>query len=408
MMFQERKKTHHMGSRMRQFVEAPVSLPKALDAPGEKEQVIYIHVPYCSNICSFCNMNRTLNKPKDDYIDLVIEQLKYYAGTRRFRESTFASVYFGGGTPTVLSAKDLTRFLDALHRYANLEPDVEISMETSLTDLDMDKFKQVVAAGVNRFSIGIQTFSDRGRKLLGRRGDKAYALRRLHEMRATGFEGLNVDLIYNWFKETDEDLLEDINMIRRTDVAGFSLYSLIIMDASKLGRRLESHEVDTSLARDRHFFDLLDANTRDYEYLELTKKIMPGRDRYRYIRQRIKGKDTFPLGAGAGGGIGRMALMNPIKIDDFRHHVAHPEAVRGMAFTDAYYKIKRGLDTLQTLYYDPASLADERLNRWFDQCIEAGWMYRQDGTYRLTKDGIFWGNNIIDEAWNVFLDEAQA
>ncbi|MDO5718619.1 MAG: radical SAM protein [Tissierellia bacterium] len=405
MRFSRRIKSHHMGPKLKRYVDRPESLVNILDTQGEKEQVIYIHIPYCSNICSFCNMNRSLNKPKDNYIDIVVDQLKYYSQTKRFKTSTFSSVYFGGGTPSVLSEPDLVKILDALHKYANLEPDVEITMETSLSDLGIDKFKIVNSHGVNRLSIGIQTFSNRGRKLLNRRGDKDFAFNSLKEIRETGFENLNIDLIYNYFEETKEELLEDLRLIDMLDIAGFSIYSLIIMDQSKLGRKLHEYEIDESDSKDREFFDTLIENTQNYEYLELTKRVQKGRDEYKYIRQRLKGKDTFPLGAGAGGGIGNLSVMNPIIMDEYKNNVYNPETIKGMYFKDEYFELKRAIDTIQLLYYDPKTLNNEKINNFLDELEQEDYLYKEDGLYKLNDNGVFWGNNIINSVWDLVLED---
>ncbi|MDO5754986.1 MAG: radical SAM protein [Tissierellia bacterium] len=403
MIYESRIKTHHMGKKLRSFVERPALLKDVLDSPGDRHQVIYIHIPYCSNICSFCNMNRSLNRPKSYYIDLVIKQLKYYYQTKRFRESTFSSIYFGGGTPSVLSPEDLEKILNALHKYTNLEEDVEITMESSLTDLDFDKFKTVTSAGVNRLSIGIQTFSDRGRQLLNRRGDGKFAYERLDRMRNHGFENLNIDLIYNYLGETEEELKQDLKTIEKLDLAGFSMYSLIIMEESKLGRKYQEFELNDSIKRDKKFFDFVINHTPSYEYLEITKKVRPNRDDYQYIRRRIAGKDTFPLGAGAGGGIGNLALMNPIKIDDYEKTVNNPESIQGMYFKDEYFKYKKAIDTLQLLYYDPSILKDSRIDHRLNELEENGYCFYKNGKYHLTDLGIFWGNNIIDDLWNIVI-----
>lgn len=408
MRFNKRIKSHHLGRKLSSFMSGSKKLDEILNSTGEREQVIYIHIPYCSNICSFCNMNRSLDRPKKDYIDLIIDQLKYYSESNRFKTSTFSSIYFGGGTPSILSERDLYKILDALHSSANLEPDIEITMESSLTDLNDEKFNTIRSSGVNRLSIGVQTFSNDGRKFLNRRGDKDFAYNRLKYIRNSGFENLNIDLIYNYFNQSKAELIEDLKLIDELDLAGFSMYSLIIMNESELGKNLEKYNINRSSSRDREFFDTVLEYSKNYEYLELTKRVKKGRDEYKYIKQRLAGKDTFPLGAGAGGSIENLLIMNPIDIDKYEYNVYNPENVNGMYFKDDYFKYKKAIDTIQLLYYNPNILNDERINEYFKTLENENYLYKEKDIYKLNDNGVFWGNNIIDSIWNIVLEYEKA
>lgn len=401
MLFETRIKTHHIGKSMMKYVRGKQNIVDALDTSGNENQVIYIHVPYCSNICSFCNMNMSLSKPHPNYADMVIEHIRLYSQTRRFKESTFDSIYFGGGTPSVLSEEDLVRILNELSKHAKFTSDIEISMETSLSDLGVDKLQAVNKAGVNRISVGIQTFSDRGRKVLGRRGNGEFAENEIKRLQDTGFKNINIDLIYNYFDETLDELQNDLDTIKRLDISGFSFYSLIIMDESRLGKNIEKFNVDDSVSRDFNAYKYIVDNMGNYEFLELTKLVQPNRDEYKYIRRRLEGKDTFPIGAGAGGQIGTSMFMNPIDIDQYSQQVNEFSTVAGMKLSDEYFKIKNSLDTLQTLYYDPKSLNNNDINRYFDELVSKGYSYFKDEKYYLNADGAFWGNNIIAKLWEL-------
>lgn len=433
--FTNRLKSHHIGKDMMSFARFPRPLREILDSEGKPDQVIYIHVPYCTNICSFCNMNRSFSKPDPNYANYVIEQIKQFAHTRRFGTSTIDSIYFGGGTPSVLSADDINRILDAIAKSVKLSPTVEISLETSLTDLGIDKLKAIKEHGVNRLSIGVQTFSDRGRALLERRGSGDYAKRELSLLLREGITNINIDLIYNYLNETPEELENDIKTIKELDIAGFSFYSLIIMQASKLGKRYAKAGIkpaDTPV--DFAFFTRIVEASKPFDFLELTKLVQPGRDRYAYIRQRLAGKDTFPLGAGAGGTIGEGMMMNPVSLSDFlEKNVRGFDSLMCMTMSPAYFAYKRAIDTVQLLSFDPKNLAisdqvahqrealsdtaeksadllarDQQLVERADAYMQAlcseGYVYENDGHYTLTQLGAFWGNNIVSDLWNMVID----
>ena len=403
MLFEKRIKTHHIGQSMRPFVRGGRRLIEALDSPGQPDQVIYIHVPFCSNICSFCNMNRSLSKAPAEYTDLVIQQIERYGRTRRFRESTIDSIYFGGGTPNVLEGTEIARILEAIARNTQVNPEAEISLETSLTDLGPEKLGILRKAGVNRLSIGIQTFSDRGRKLLGRRGDGAFARAELKKLQDSGFRNINIDLIYNYFEQTEEELDQDLRTIEDLDLAGFSFYSLIVMDESRLGRQIAKYRVDERTELDWQRFSHIVENVRGYDFLELTKLVQPGRDQYKYIRRRLEGKDTFPLGAGAGGSVGGCMLMNPIKLEDFRQNCIQDfDSLQGMALDPEYFRVKRAIDRVQLLSFDPEELGNPRMAAFFQELEGLGYAQRDaQGLYRLSTEGAFWGNNICARLWDL-------
>lgn len=401
MLFENRIKTHHIGRDMMKYMTGKKKLIEALDEKGKKNQVIYIHIPYCSNICSFCNMNRSLNKPHVEYANLIIKQIKLYAGTRKFKESTFDSIYFGGGTPSVLSETDLVGILNELSKYAKFTENIEISMETSLTDMGIEKFRSVNKAGVNRLSLGIQTFSNRGRRILGRRGDEKFAVTELKKLRATGFANINIDLIYNYFDQTTDELDNDLKTIDELDLAGFSFYSLIIMDKSRLGKNIDKYNFDDSVEKDFERYSYIVEKMKDYNFLELTKLVKPNRDEYKYIRRRLEGKDTFPIGAGAGGQIGDIMIMNPIDINQYMNDIENFESLEGMRFCEEYFNIKKSLDTLQRLYYDPALLNNDKINNYMEHLVEKGYAYKRGKNFYLNKKGAFWGNNITSELWKM-------
>ena len=402
MLFNKRLKSHHIGKGMMKYVRGKQSIVEALDGAKGENQIIYIHVPYCSNICSFCNMNRSLGKPLENYADLCVDQINLYGKYDGFKNSTIDSIYFGGGTPTVLSSEDIIKILEAIYKNTNLTFDCEISVETSLTDLGVEKLKKIKEAGVNRLSIGIQTFSDRGRKLLGRRGNTEFAINELEKLRETGLENINIDLIYNYFDQTKEELFEDINIINRLDIAGFSFYSLIVMDESRLGKNIDKFNNDDSTKRDLDSYLTIVDNVKNFKFLELTKLVRPNRDNYKYIKRRLEGKNTFPVGAGAGGNIGHLMMMNPIDVGEFNLKCIENFSDNvGMKLSDDYFKIKEAIDDIQLLKYDPKKLHNESINNYFEELVSQNYAYKIEDYYMLNKFGAFWGNNITAKLWEL-------
>jgi oxygen-independent coproporphyrinogen-3 oxidase len=362
--------------------------------PSDARRCVYIHVPYCDRICSFCNLNRSGKTGNDlgAYTAQLEKELREYGAYPYVRGKPFEAVYFGGGTPTILSAEQLERILAVLKEHIPLSPDCEITLESTLHNLDMDKAKRLERAGVNRFSVGIQTFSDRGRQLLGRVSPAAEdRLRRLREV----FSGvLGIDIIYHYPDETPEELLHDAETCAENGIDSVSFYSLMIQDGSALGKTLADKaaairsDIETDRALHNLFYDTM--RSRSYELLEISKLARPGRDEYRYIRIRYDNGDVLPVGSGAGGSIGAYPVYEMA-----------PNCRMVSKRNPVYEIYNRLLGHFQFGEYDLARLSDlppelrasmESRIRYFEGSgllTTAG-----DAKWTLTSDGVFWGNNI--------------
>lgn len=409
--YRARNKSHHLDLDLTSYMEGMSPLTEALDREASQDKnVIYIHVPFCHKICSFCSMRRSLSKIHPDYKEALLDHIRFIGQTKYGRSTTIDSVYFGGGTPTTMDQEDLAEVLEALSKHFKLQKNAEISMETTLTELDPGKLKALAGHGLNRISVGVQTFNDRGRALFNRKGSGDFAYRRVSDYLKTGFSNVNLDLIYSYPGQTLEDLEEDLRKFGDLDIGGFSFYSLILMESAKLGREAGGPEASSqdAILRDFDFYTRLveEAETRGFEFLELTKMVRPGRDDYRYIVRNHQGRDIIPLGAGAGGSIGGTLLMNPIGLEDYFAKVKNPNLFMGMDFSQAYFDIQKATALVQFGKIDPRMLAQPERKRVLDFCqdLEADGLAKKEGDiFYLTHLGRYWGNNISEDYKSLLL-----
>lgn len=394
-MFKERIKTHHsaMGENGK-YVRGMRTVGESLaveHAEDEKNATIYIHVPFCKKICSFCNMRRSLQNPIDNYAALVIKEIEAYAKLEYIKTTNFDAVYFGGGTPTTLETKALCEILDALKASFRFTEDAEFTIETTVTELTEEKMRALIQHGVNRFSVGVQTFDDAGRKRMGRIGNGDAAYERLKQLKA--YEGVTVsmDLIYNYPEQTMESLEADLNRILELDLDGFSMYSLINMKGASIDAA-QNEENDARM----FYFIAEKMKTHGYRFLELTKMVK--KDSYKYIMNRHQGADTLPLGAGAGGSVNHLMLMNPIELSEYESSVLHVMEKQGMQFAAEYKEITKFKGAVQTIHLpENEELYQDReaYEKFRQQLLENGMVYEDsDSRYVLTEKGIFWGNTI--------------
>lgn len=413
--YDERSKTHHAaGTGIKHLIEGSVGLDEYLkrDIKKEGDDTVYIHVPFCSKICTFCNMRRSLIDPPSDYADLVEEQIKRFSEYDYIQKRKYDSIYFGGGTPTTLDTKDLRKILRALKDNLPITEGAEISVETSITELDEDKMQMMFEEGVNRFSIGVQTFSNKGRKTLGRIGDKDSVIKKINRLSDIGFSNINIDIIYNYLDQSIEEIYKDIEIASSLDIAGFSFYSLILNDKAQLIKRVENAKeyYSENFKREMKGFNIIteEARKNGFDFLELTKMVRPERDEYKYIKIRHSGGDTLPIGAGAGGGIGNIAMMNEINIDKFKYQIRNFKNQRNMLFKPEYKTIKKisskpqftkiNIREIENLY------TREKVEEFFNELVKEGFATKEDKIYNLTKKGIFWGNNICRELSQVAMN----
>lgn len=383
----------------------------------KKERCIYIHVPFCSKICSFCNMQRKNCMPPANYADLVIRQIEQYSTIPYIQEGTFDSVYFGGGTPTTLSTMELRKILQALKRNFRISADAEVSMESSISELTDDKLEMLGKEGVNRFSIGVQTFSDRGRRVLGRIGSGEYAAKRLEHILDLGFLNTNIDMIYNYPDQTLEELQEDMGYVQDINIAGVSYYSLILNEGSALTKQLDMSDGLFSrvmLEKDHRFWGYIYAHLlkQEFELLELTKLVRKNRDQYRYIRIRHNYGDTLPLGAGAGGKIGDLMLYTPGDAAVYEKIVSLPLKMKykGRRMSDIYHYGYRQIGKLQLGRLDieehpQIPFVHDLYKEFCAEMIQRGLADMEKDQLVLNKEGIFWGNNIANHYGTIFVEK---
>lgn len=407
-MFSERYKSHHDASRdLKNKYTADIGgaeyLPSVLAGNAASRRVIYLHVPFCNKICTFCPFHRPDELSRREYHLYLINEMRKICGYR-YMSAPIDAINFGGGTPTSLSPEQMSAVLSELHRCFSIAPDAEISVETSATELSDEMISALKEGGVNRLSVGIQSFDDEARKLLGRRGNGEFAASRIAAAIRAGIRNTSVDLIYNYPGQTDAGLLRDIDTIAALDVAGVSIYSLMLHEKTPLRQKLTDAEkaAMSDINREKALFDIIldSLAPHGYRLLELTKLVKDGRDRYDYMEIRHSGGSCIALGHGAGGNIENYFYHNSHAAPDISDELRI--CSRGRVLLPEYrvldslvYALQKGSANLrpfsEKLDIDLRVLFEEKLAAFAD----AGLLTAEGDTVTLTRDGVFYGNNII-------------
>ena len=192
---------------------------------------IYIHIPFCDKKCEYCDFCTFVRMEKEyrKYVDHLIREIRMYP---KFKYDT---IYFGGGTPSVLPVGMIKEIMDELNWTGN----AEITLELNPTDMTLEKLKEIREIGINRMSIGIQSFKNHVLKFIGRQHSSDDAVNVYKMARKAGFKNITVDLMFGIPNQSIEDLQRDLNILRELKPENVSIYSLIWEEGTVFWSKLQ-------------------------------------------------------------------------------------------------------------------------------------------------------------------------
>lgn len=239
---------------------------------------IYLHIPFCKQACYYCNFHFSTSLSQEpalitQLLKEITLQKDYLAG------ASVTSVYFGGGTPSLLPQKDLLELLDKLRTTFDISPEAEITLEANPDDLSPAKLQELRTAGINRLSIGIQSFHEADLRWMNRAHDSRQALQCIIDAKAAGFNNLTIDLIYGGPTLTDEGWAANVQQAIDLGVQHLSCYALTVEPGTALDqfiRKKKVAAVDTDKAA-RHFEQLMQWTAQaGYEHYEISNFALAG------------------------------------------------------------------------------------------------------------------------------------
>ncbi|MBX9889652.1 MAG: radical SAM family heme chaperone HemW [Amoebophilaceae bacterium] len=195
---------------------------------------IYLHIPFCKQACHYCNFHFSTNlKLKSLMVESMQKELMLHQSY--FNARSITSIYFGGGTPSLLTVAETTHLLNTIFKYFAVEPGVEITLEANPDDLTLDKLKEWLHIGINRLSIGIQSFNDATLRYMHRAHTSAMAQRSVEWARKAGFDNVGIDLIYGIPDATIVDCQTDLEKLLALAPDHISTYCLTIENKTVFG-----------------------------------------------------------------------------------------------------------------------------------------------------------------------------
>lgn len=272
-------------------------------------KAVYIHIPFCEDICSYCDFCKYYYN--SDLVDKYLVALKKEI-INNYQGEIIETIYIGGGTPSSLSIDQIKKLLD-ITKLFNVK-NLEFTFECNIENIDEDKVKLLTEYGVNRISIGVQTFNDKYLSFLNRKHSKDEVLKKI-AMIKNYIDNINIDLIYAIWEETLDELSLDLELFLKLDINHISTYSLIIEDNTILANN-KVKNIDDKL--DYNMYKLICDTLlkNDYHHYEISNFSKPGYES-KHNLVYWNNDEYYGFGMGASGYIDKVRYTNTRSINHY-------------------------------------------------------------------------------------------
>lgn len=271
---------------------------------------LYLHIPFCQKKCHYCDFLTFVNRDDTihEYVNYLIKEIQLY----KDHDYSVDTIYFGGGTPSHIDADYIAEIMQAINQNFNILPECEISIEMNPESVSREKLTAYVTAGLNRFSMGVQSFDDQVLKLMGRLHNRQSVLEKIDLMAELEVGKFGIDLMFANPRQSLEVLKEDLAIAARLPVNHISYYSLMIKDNTPFHRWIQTGQIKlVDDETERYMYHLiqekLTANGfHQYEISNFAKKGAESRHNKKYWTL----EDYIGLGLGASSNIGLERSVN--------------------------------------------------------------------------------------------------
>ncbi len=264
---------------------------------------IYLHIPFCKQACTYCNFHfSTSLKQKEAFINALLKEIKN-CEISDTASSTIETIYFGGGTPSLLSIEEIHKILAALQNKFTVSVTTEITLEANPDDISKEKLLLWKTAGINRLSIGLQSFDEVELKWMNRAHNSSEAYRTLDLVKEAGFTNYSVDLIYGSNLQTNEILKHNLETLTNAGVPHISAYALTVEPKTALQHFINANKeapVNTDKQAEQYEILMEHLLANGYEAYEISNFSKPG-FRSRHNSSYWQGKPYYGFGPSAHG-----------------------------------------------------------------------------------------------------------
>ncbi len=377
---------------------------------------IYIHVPFCSTRCGYCDFNTYTagelgsTAGPDTYLDALEVELEMAAATleeARLNDPTqpgprpAETIFIGGGTPSLIGAEGLNRVLTGVRNTFGLAAGAEVTTESNPESTSPEFFESLREGGFTRISLGMQSASSSVLKVLDRTHTPGRPVAAAKEARAAGFDHVNLDMIYGTPTETDEDVRKTLDAVLEADVDHVSAYSLIVEDGTAMARKVRRGELpapDDDVYADR--YEMIDARLRanGFDWYEVSNWAKPGGECRHNMGYWVDG-DWWGAGPGAHSHIGDHRFYNVKHPARYSAQIATGELpireTETLTAEDHHTeRVMLGLRLKQGL---PADIFSATAHAVIDRHVEGGLLHRAGTNIAVTEKGRLLADGIITD-----------
>lgn len=374
----------------------------------QQADAVYIHIPFCKKICHYCAFNKYFydGQPVDKYLAGLDQEMSLY---QLKQASPIDTLYIGGGTPSCLSMQELEQLMQSIHRHLSVDKQTEFTFEINPGELSLEKCQLLYDYGVNRISMGVQTFNDTLLRRIGRNHRVRHVYQSIDWLRQTGFDALSIDLIFRLPGQTLEDFDDSLTKALELELPHYSLYSLIVeqqtlfqqlMREGKLPLPTEDTDADMfELAIQR----LSDNHIQQYEISNFAMTGYESRHNLKYWHYQ----PYYGFGAGAHGFIDGIRYYNhgPVhhylkqtdqKAKPIINQLPLDQNDQMEEFIFLALRTNRGF-TLPEFEQKFSCSALDLFGDFFEQQIAQQLMIIEEQTVRLTTRGLFLADTVFRE-----------
>ena len=369
-----------------------------------KPSSAYVHIPFCTQICYYCDFSKVFikNQPVDAYLEHLIQE------TRSYEIGKLRTLYIGGGTPTALSAQQLAYLLTELPKVMDLSEVEEFTIEANPGDLDPDKIAVLKDSQVNRVSLGVQTFDNKMLKKIGRSHQEQDIYDNIRHLKQAGFDNISIDLIYALPGQTMEQVKENVAKAIDLDIPHMSLYSLILENHTVFMNRMRRGKLPLpkeELEAEMFEYIIEELEKAGFEHYEISNFSKPGFES-RHNLVYWDNAEYYGLGAGASGYVDGIRYKNHGPI---RHYLEAVEAGKAR-ITEEHLTLEEKMEEelflgLRKKTGVSKARFEEKFGVSFDQrygqvvasLTEQGLLVPDDKQVRMTKRGLFLGDTVAEK-----------
>lgn len=380
-----------------------------MTANDQRTEAVYIHIPFCTNKCFYCDFNSYVLKdqPVMDYLRALNKEMELTVQANP--PGRIKSIFVGGGTPTVLKPNEMEYFLQSVKRhFPEWSDSIEFSMEANPGTTDLEKLSVMRQGGVNRISFGVQAFQNTLLTGIGRIHDTDDVYRSLDNARRAGFDNMSIDLMFGLPNQTLDMLAESVDKALELELPHYSIYSLKVEENTLFHTMYQRNQLPLPDEEDELNMYLLlmermkAAGYKQYEISNFAKPGFESRHNMTYWRN----KDYYGLGAGAHGYVGRQRHVNIKGVNPYNEaankglpRLESFEISKEEAMEDFLMVGLRVLDGVSgSRFREQFGISMEDVFAGpLNKMVGAGLLDAIEDGYKLSSKGILFGNDVFGE-----------